>query len=90
MRRTLPVAVVELDAMRRGAAEERGIEQIGATGAPGSPECGRAPARGNNLLGARCHVAAEPRDHHADGVEQMASGIVANLVGQRSEAKIGD
>ncbi len=56
-----------------------------------APECGRAPrTRGNNLLGARCHVALRARDHHADGVEQMAPGIVPNLVRQRSQAKIGD
>ena len=35
MRRAVAVAVVELDAVRGGAAEERGVEQVGAARAAG-------------------------------------------------------
>ena len=50
---------------------------------------GRAHRR-QHRLGARRDLAAGARDHHADGVEQVAPGIVARLLGQRAVAQPAD
>ena len=90
MRRAVAVAVVKLDAVRRGAAEERRIEQIGAPRAAGHRHVsGRTHGR-HHGLGARRHVAGRARDHHADGVEQMPPRVVAHLLGERVMAQRAD
>ena len=90
MHRALPVAVVELDAVGGGAAEERRIEQIGAPRAARHRDAAGRAHRREHGLGAACDLAAGARDHHPDGVEQMAAGVVAHLVGERGVAQPAD
>ena len=88
MHRALPKSVVELDPVGGGAAEERGIEEIGAPGAARHRNTAGRAHRCEHRLGAVGDVAAGAGDHHADGVEQMASGIVADFVGESGKVKI--
>ena len=77
MRRAVAVAVVELDAVRRGAAEERGVEQVGAPRAARHRDF--AAAGRTALMTFSAWVAMLPRrarDHHADGVEQVPPRVV--------------
>ena len=90
MRRALAVAVVELDAVRRGAAEEGGVEQVGAPRAARHRNAAGRPHRREHGLGAGRDVAARARDHHADGVEQMPPRVMAHLVGERVMAQLAD
>ena len=87
MRRAVAVAVVELDAVRRGAAEERGVEQVGAPRAAGHRDFAGRPHRLDDVLGLRRDGAARARDHHADGVEQMPPRVVARVLRQRVVAQ---
>ena len=57
MRRAVAIAVVQFDAMGRGAAEERGIEQIGAPARPGT---GIFPAGRTALMTFSAWVAMVP------------------------------
>jgi hypothetical protein len=87
MGRAVAVAVVELDAVRRGTAEKGGVEQVGATRASRHRDAsGRAHPRDHGFSTAR-HIAGSARDHHADGVEQMPARVVAHLVGECAEAQ---
>ncbi len=90
MHRALPEAVVELDAVGRRAAEESGIEEIGAPRAAGHRNAAGRAHRGEHGLGAGRDLAAGAGDHHPDGVEQVAPRIVANLVGERAVAQLAD
>jgi hypothetical protein len=90
MHRSLPEAIVELDAMRRGAAEERGIDQIGPPRAAGHRDAARRPHRRQHRLRAGRDLAARARDHDAHGIEQMAPRVVADLVGERGVAQFAD
>ena len=90
MHRALPEAVVELDAVRRGAAEERGIEEIGAPRAARHRNAAGRAHRRQHRLGAGRDLAAGARDHDADGVEQMPPRVVADLVGERGVAQSAD
>ena len=80
MHRALPVAVVELDAVGGGAAEEGGVDEIGAPRAAGHRDAAGRPHRRQHRLGAGRDLAARAGDHHADGVEQVAPRVVAHLV----------
>ena len=82
MRRADAVAVVELDAVRRRAAEERGVEQVVALGAARHRDRAAAAHAGQHRLGVGRDIARRARDHHADGVEQMPPRVVAHLVGE--------
>ena len=90
MHGTLPVAVVHLDAVRGGAAEERGIEEIGAPRAARHRNAAGRPHRGEHRLGAGRDLAAGAGDHDADGVEQVAPGVMADLVGEGRVAQPAD
>ena len=90
MHRALPEAVVELDAVRRGAAEESGIDQIGPPRAAGHRDAARRPHRRQHGLGAGRDLAARARDHDAHGIEQMAPRVMAHLVGERGVAQCVD
>ena len=83
MRRALGVAVVELDAVRRGAAEKGGVDEIGAARAPWHRDLAGRANGGEHGFGAACDRAARARDHHPDGVEQVPARIVTHLVGER-------
>ena len=87
MHRALPEAVVELDAVGRGAAEERRIDEIGAPRAPRHRNAAGRPHRRQHRLGAGRDLAAGTRDHDADRVEQMPPCVVADLVGERGVAQ---
>ena len=87
MRRAVAIAVVELDAMRRRAAEEGGVEQVGAPGAARHRDVPGRPHRGDDGLGLGRDVPSRARDHHADGVEQMPPRVVPRLLGQRVVAQ---
>src|SRR5215472_4988358 len=90
MHRALPEAVVEFDAVGGGAAEEGGIDDIAAPRAAGHRNAaGRARCRQHGL-GAGGDVAARARDHHADGVEQMAPRVVAHLIGKGGVTEFAD
>ena len=80
MRRADAIAVVQLDAVRRRAAEEGGIEQVVAFGAAGHRNGPAAAHRREHRLGMGGDIARRARDHHADGVEQMPPRVVAHLV----------
>ena len=83
----MPVAVVELDAMRGGAAEKCGVEQVGAPRTARHRNLAGRTHRRDHRLGARRDIAGRARNHHADGVEQMPARIVAHLFGQRVVAQ---
>ena len=87
MHRALAEAVVELDAVRGGAAEEGGVDEIGAPRAAGHRHAAGRAHRREHRLGAGRDLAAGAGDHHADGVEQMAPRVVADLVGERGVAQ---
>ena len=82
MRRADAIAVVELDAMRRRAAEERRIEQVVSFGASGHRNAAAGAHARQHRLGVGRDIARRARDHHADGVEQMTARVVAHLVGE--------
>jgi len=82
MRRAFGVAIVELDAVRLGAAEKGGVDEVGATRAPRHRDVAGRANGGEHCFGAACDSAAGARDHHADGVEQMPPRIVADLIGK--------
>ena len=88
MHRALAEAIVELDPVRRGAGEEGGVEEVGAPGAARDRNAARRAHRREHRLGAARHLAAGARNHHADGVEQVALGIVAHFVGKRGVAQL--
>ena len=90
MHRALPEAVVELDAVRRGAAEESGIDEIGAPRAARHRNAAGRAHRRQHRLGAGRDLAAGARDHDADGVEQMPPRVMADLVGERAMAQSAD
>src|SRR5262249_3988178 len=83
MPRALPKAVVEFDAGGGGAAEERGVDEIGPPRAAGHRNAAGRAHRREHGLGAGRDVAAGARDHDADGVEQMPPRVVAHLIGKR-------
>src|SRR4051812_12291477 len=80
MRRPDAVAVVELDAVRRSAAEERRVEQIVPLGPARHGNLAAAAYASEHLLSVGRDVTRRTRDHHADGVEQVALRIVAHLL----------
>ena len=83
MRRADAIAVVELDAVRRRAAEERGVEQVVALRAARHRDFAAAGAHAReHFLGIGRDIARRARDHHADGVEQMPPRVVAHFVGE--------
>ena len=87
MRRAVAVAVVEFDAVRRGAAEEGGVEQVGAALASRHRDFPGRPHRLDDVLGLRRDAAARAGDHHADGVEQMPPRVVPRVLRQRVVAQ---
>ena len=82
MRGAVPVAVVELDAVGGGAAEESGVEQVGAPCAAGHGNAAAGRAGGDHGFRAGRDIASGARDHHPDGVEQVAPRVVPHLVRQ--------
>jgi hypothetical protein len=90
MHRALPKAVVELDAVGGGAAEEGGVDEVGPPRAAGHRNAAGRARRRQHGLGAGRDVAARARDHHADGVEQMAARVVAHLVGEGGVTEFAD
>ena len=84
------VAVVELDAVRGGAAEEGGVDQVGAPRTPGHRDLARRTCRREHRLSLGCDRAACARDHHADGVEQVPARVMAGVLGQRCVAQRAD
>ena len=90
MHRALTEAVVELDAVRGGAAEEGCVDEIGASRAAGHRHAAGRAHRREHGLGAGRDLAAGAGDHHAHGVEEVASRVVADLVGQRGVAQPAD
>ena len=81
MRRADTIAVVQLDAVRRRAAEERRIEQVVALRPPRHRNaCRRRAHVRQHRLGIGRDIARRARDHHADGIEQMTARVVAHLV----------
>ncbi len=82
MRRADAIAVVELDAVGRRAAEERRVEQIMAPGAARDRDAAAGADGREHPLGVGRNIAGRARDHHPDGIEQMAAGVVAHLVGE--------
>ena len=80
MRRADAIAVVQLDAVRRGAAEEGGIEQVVALRAARHRNVAAAAHARQHRLGIGGDIARRARDHHADGVEQMPPRVVAHFV----------
>src|SRR5262249_48529972 len=65
-------------------------DDIGAPRAAGHRNAaGRARCREHGL-GAAGDVAARARDHHADGVEQMAPRVVAHLIGKGGVTEVAD
>jgi hypothetical protein len=87
MRRAVPVSVIQFDAMRRRAAEECRVEQVGAPDAAGHWDFPCGPHRFDDVLGLRRDGAARARDHHADGVEQVPPRVVPCVLGQRVVAQ---
>jgi hypothetical protein len=85
MRRTVPVTVIELDAVGCGAAEVGRVQEIGSPGAAGHRDLAGGAHCGNYRLGLRCDRAGRARDHHADGVEQVPPCVVACLLGDGVE-----
>ena len=90
MHRALGVAVVELDAVRGGAAEEGSIDQVGAAGAARHRHVAGGTRRDKHRLRLGRHVALRARDHHPDGVEQVAAGVVAHFLVERVVPELGD
>ncbi len=88
--RALPEAVVEFDAVGGGAAEESGVDEVGSPRAAGHRNAAGRAHRGEHGFGAGGDVAARARDHHADGVEQMAQRVVAHLVGEGGVTEFAD
>ena len=87
MHRALAIAVVELDAVGGGAAEERGVEEIGASRAPGHRNAAAGAHRCQHRLGAGGHIAAGTRDHDPDRVEEVPPRVMADLVVERVMAQ---
>ena len=87
MHRALPEAVVELDAVGGSAAEEGGVEEVGAARAPGHRNAAGGSHGCEHRLDAARDLAAGTRDHHADRVGEMAPGVVTDLVCQRGIAQ---
>ena len=90
MHRALAEAVIELDAVRRGAAEEGGIDQVGPPRAAGHRDAAGRPHRRQHGLGAGRDLAARTGDHDAHGVEQMPPRVMAHLVGERGMTELVD
>src|SRR5262245_9581089 len=90
MHGALPEAVVEFDAVGGGAAEEGGVDDIGPARAAGHWNAAGRTRRREHGFGAGRDVAARARDHHADGVEQMAPRVVAHLIGKGGVTEFTD
>jgi hypothetical protein len=86
--RAVAIAVIELDAVRCGAAEESGVEQVGAAGAAGHRDFPGGPHRGDDAFGTGGDGAGRAGDHHADGVEQVPLGVVPRLLRDRVVAQL--
>ena len=90
MHRALAEAIVELDAVGGGAAEEGGIDEVGAPRAAGHRNTAGRPCRREHRFGAARDVAACAGDHDAHGVEQVAARVVARLIGNGGVAELRD
>ena len=73
--------------MRRCAAQERGVKQVGAPCAARHRHASGGTHGSQHRLGAGRNLAAGTGDHDADRVEQVAPRIVAHFVGQRVVAQ---
>ena len=82
MRRADAVPVIELDTVRRGAAEEGRVEQVMAFGAPRHRDAAAAAHTRQHFFGIAGDIAGRAGDHDADRVEQMAPRVIARLVRQ--------
>ena len=67
-----------------------GVQEIGAPGPARHRHFACRPYRFDDVLGLRRDAAARARDHHADGVEQMAPRVVAHLVGEGGVTEFTD
>src|ERR1700722_2654941 len=90
MYRALAVAVVELDAMSRSAAEKGCVQQIGAPRAARHWDAAGLTHRGQHPFSAVRNVASGAANHDADGVEEMPARIMADLGVERAVGQAGD
>jgi hypothetical protein len=88
MHRALPVAIVELDAVGSGAAQEGSVQEIGAPRASRHRDAAGGPHRCQHRLGAGRDLAAGACDHHPDRVHEMPLGVVADLFAQLLEVEV--
>ena len=90
MHGALGEAVVERDAVRRGAAVEGGIHEVGAPREARHRNVAGEAHRREHGFGAVRHLAGRARDHDADGIEDMAARIMAHLIGEVGMAQVAD
>src|SRR5262245_35738636 len=81
MHRALAEAVIELDAMRGGAAEEGGIDEVGPPRATRHWNAPGRTRRREHVFGARRNVAARACEHDSGRVVVKPAYLVTRMVG---------
>ena len=79
MHRTLPIAVIKLDAVPGSAGNIGGVEQIGAAMAPGDGNAASGANLGQHGFGTTGEIAARSGNDHAERVEKVPLGGVLDV-----------